>query len=107
MVIHGIGLDEISPLGPCKIFELKKTGVDSNGKNIYERKDYEFDPLSVGIPRCELEDLKGGTPEVNRQEFLKVLEGGKVSNVSVSLRVYSMSEIETLLLKSCMQLPPH
>jgi len=37
-------------------------------------KKYDFDPLDVGIKRCVVGDLKGGDPERNRAEFLKVLQ---------------------------------
>ena len=46
----------------------------------YERKEYEFDPLSVGIPRCVISDLKGGTPKENALEFIDVLKGGTHQN---------------------------
>ena len=70
VIIHGCGLDEISPLGPSRILELKRVG------DTYEEKEFEFDPLSVDIPRCELSDLKGGGPEENAEKFREVLLGG-------------------------------
>jgi anthranilate phosphoribosyltransferase len=75
VVIHGCGLDEISPLGPSSIVEIKNTAPEEKEK-VYEQKQYEFDPLSVGIPRCELVDLKGGGPQENAEKFRQVLEGG-------------------------------
>jgi len=74
VVIHGCGLDEISPMGPSSIVEIKRV----NGE--YEKKEYMFDPASVGIARCTVEDLKGGTPEENKEEFKKVLLGGVPNN---------------------------
>jgi len=79
VVIHGCGLDEISPLGPSKIVEVKNTAPEGKPK-VYEKTEYNFDPLDVGVPRCVVEDLKGGDPEMNREEFKKVLLGGSHTN---------------------------
>ena len=77
VVIWGCGLDEISPLGKSTIFEIKK--ISSNPIK-YESKKYEFDPLSINIQRCKIEDLKGGGPEENAQALRDVLAGGEYSN---------------------------
>jgi anthranilate phosphoribosyltransferase len=75
VVIHGVGLDEISPLGPSTILEIKNIAAPGEPR-IYEEREFEFDPLSIGIARCELADLKGGGPEENAQKFRDVLLGG-------------------------------
>jgi len=75
VIIHGCGLDEISPLGPSRILEIKNTAAPGE-KRVYEEKEYEFDPETVDIPRCELADLKGGGPEENAERFRQVLIGG-------------------------------
>ncbi|GMH93890.1 hypothetical protein TrVE_jg9945 [Triparma verrucosa] len=75
VVIHGCGLDEISPLGASNIVEIKK-----KDDGTYDRKEYEFDPKDIGVERCTLEDLKGGDPEMNKNEFIKVLQGGTHNN---------------------------
>lgn len=75
VIIHGCGLDEISPLGPSTVVEIKNTAPAGQPK-VYEEREYEFDPESVGVPRCELIDLKGGGPEENAQKFRDVLQGG-------------------------------
>jgi anthranilate phosphoribosyltransferase len=80
VIIHGIGLDEISPLGPATILEIKNVAPPSSNEKQYETHTFEFDPLSIGIPRCVVEDLKGGGPEQNALEFKKVLEGGSHTN---------------------------
>jgi len=80
VVIHGVGLDEISPLGPATILEIKNIAPEGDVEKKYERKEYTFDPLDVGIQRCKVEDLKGGGPEQNAIEFRKVLDGGGHSN---------------------------
>jgi anthranilate phosphoribosyltransferase len=54
----------------------------------------------VGIPRCELIDLKGGGPEENAEKFLAVLQGGDhtdpkrdsiVLNAGVGCYVYGLT----------------
>ncbi len=79
VVIHGVGLDEISPMGPATILEIKNTAPEGEAKDYIEKK-FSFDPLDVGIPRCVVEDLKGGGPEQNKEEFRKALEGGDHTN---------------------------
>lgn len=79
VIVHGCGLDEISPLGSSDIIEVKATSIH-NGKKIYEKTHYNFDPLSVNIPRCQLSDLRGGDPMENAQQFVDVLAGGDYTN---------------------------
>lgn len=74
-IIHGVGLDEISPLGPATILEIKNIAPKGEPKQ-YEEKTFSFDPLSVGMERCKVEDLRGGSPEENAKEFRRVLLGG-------------------------------
>lgn len=75
VIIHGAGLDEISPLGPSTIVEIRNTAAPGEPK-VYEQIEFEFDPQSVGIPRCDLVDLKGGDPDENAERFRQVLMGG-------------------------------
>mmetsp|Transcript_14612 Transcript_14612/g.16636 ORF Transcript_14612/g.16636 Transcript_14612/m.16636 type:complete len:355 (+) Transcript_14612:112-1176(+) len=79
VVIHGVGLDEISPLGPATILEIKNVSPEGEAK-VYEEKMFSFDPLDIGIQRCKVEDLRGGGPVENAEEFRKVLLGGDHSN---------------------------
>ena len=79
VIIHGCGLDEISPLGPSTIVEIKNTAAPGQPK-VYSEKLFEFDPESVDIARCSMEDLKGGGPEENADIFRQVLEGGSHSD---------------------------
>jgi len=66
-VVHGAGgLDELSPLGLNEVCEVRDGQV-------FERT---IDPLEYGIPRCELEDLRGGDPAANAAAIREVFQGG-------------------------------
>ena len=101
VVIHGVGLDEISPLGPASIVEIRNT-APAGEKKTYTTRTFKFDPLSVNIQRCKVEDLKGGDPAQNAKEFEMVLEGGEyttnakkdaiVLNAGVGCYVYGLTE---------------
>jgi anthranilate phosphoribosyltransferase len=100
VVIHGVGLDEISPLGPATILEIKNIAKEGEPKQ-YQERQFEFDPLDVGIPRCSLADLKGGGPKENAEKFVAVLQGGDhtdakrdsiVLNAGVGCFVYGLAE---------------
>lgn len=41
---------------------------------------YLFDPQTINIPRCKIEDLKGGDVDENAQALRDVLSGGNFSN---------------------------
>jgi anthranilate phosphoribosyltransferase len=100
VIIHGVGLDEISPLGPATIVEIRNTAGPGEPKQ-YEERIFEFDPLDLGIPRCELKDLKGGDPKENAEKFVAVLQGGThtdakrdaiVLNAGVGCYVYGLTD---------------
>ena len=100
VIIHGCGLDEISPLGPSRVLEIKNVAAPREPKK-YEEREFDFDPESVGIPRCELMDLKGGGPAENADRFRKVLLGGDhtdakrdsiVLNAGMGCYVYGLTE---------------
>jgi anthranilate phosphoribosyltransferase len=65
-VVHGAaGIDELSPAGPNLVCEV----VDGT---VSER---EIDPLELGVPRCDPEELRGGSAEENAQAIRAVFEG--------------------------------
>jgi anthranilate phosphoribosyltransferase len=65
-VVHGAGgIDELSPAGPNLVCEVVNGDV----------RRREIDPLELGIPRCEPEDLRGGTPAENAQTIRAVFQG--------------------------------
>ena len=74
VVIHGCGLDEISPLGASTIVEVKNVSPKNKNKK-YSIRKYKFDPLTVGVKRCKVTDLKGGDADDNAKQLRDVLQG--------------------------------
>lgn len=82
-------------------WKIKNTAPTGEARTYTTRK-FEFDPLSVNIPRCKVEDLKGGDPAQNAREFEAVLQGGDyevnakkdaiVLNAGVGCYVYGLTE---------------
>jgi anthranilate phosphoribosyltransferase len=75
-VVHGAdGIDELSPVGTNLVCEV----VDGS---VHER---ELDPQEeLGVPRCTIEELRGGTPEENAAAIRAVFagaEGGRRSAI--------------------------
>ncbi len=65
-VVHGAGgIDELSPAGPNLVCEVVEGTV-------HERV---IDPLELGVPRCDVSDLRGGSPEENARIIRLVLSG--------------------------------
>ena len=65
-VVHGAGgIDELSPAGSNRVFEVADGTV----------RERMIDPLELGIARCNPEDLAGGTPLENAQTAREVLAG--------------------------------
>jgi anthranilate phosphoribosyltransferase len=67
MVVHGEpGLDEISPLGPTSVVEIRK-GV---------AEEWVLDPKAFGLAGGSASDLAGGSPEDNARIIVETLGGG-------------------------------
>ncbi|MCB1110402.1 MAG: anthranilate phosphoribosyltransferase [Chlamydiia bacterium] len=67
LIVHGNGMDELTPLGPCKAIEVTEKEV----------REFIIDPQDYGIPRCAASDLKGGTKEENARLLLAAFSGEK------------------------------
>ena len=65
-VVHGAnGIDELSPCGPNLVCEVDKGRV----------REYELDPLDLGVERCDAGELRGGDPASNAAALRDVLSG--------------------------------
>jgi anthranilate phosphoribosyltransferase len=65
-VVHGAaGIDELSPAGPNLVCEVV-------GGRVRER---EIDPLELGVPRCDPDELRGGSPDDNAAAIHAVFAG--------------------------------
>jgi len=67
LVVHSMGLDELTPAGPADVVEVTPNGT----------RAYTFEPKEVGVKPCTLEDLRGGDPQVNSRILRNALEGEK------------------------------
>ncbi|HUO52639.1 MAG TPA: anthranilate phosphoribosyltransferase [Gemmatimonadaceae bacterium] len=66
MVVHGEpGMDEISPMGPTTVLEVRGGAVH----------EWRIDPTALGIPLADAAALAGGSPAENAQRVVEVLEG--------------------------------
>jgi anthranilate phosphoribosyltransferase len=65
-VVHGAGgIDELSPCGPNLVCEVENGTV----------REYELDPLDLGIERSDPSELRGGNPASNAAALRAVLAG--------------------------------
>jgi anthranilate phosphoribosyltransferase len=66
-VVHGAGgIDELSPVGPNLVAEVVDGSV----------RERILDPeAELGLPRCSLEELRGGTPAENAAALREVFAG--------------------------------
>src|SRR4051794_7315769 len=66
-VVHGAGgIDELSPVGPNLVAEVVDGGV----------RERTLDPeAELGVPRCSVAELRGGTPDENATAIREVFAG--------------------------------
>jgi anthranilate phosphoribosyltransferase len=66
MVVHGSGVDELTPAGPCHVAHV------ADGRVVAIE---ELDPGALGLPRCTVADLAGGDPRENARIVRDLLAG--------------------------------
>ena len=73
LVVHGApGLDEISPLGPSQVVEIRR-GADGRSTVVAE---WTVEPAALGLAASSDGELAGGSPEENAATIEAVLAGG-------------------------------
>ena len=65
LVVHGMGMDEITNTGETKVSELKDGMV----------KSYSLMPQDLGYPLARSQDIAGGLPEDNAGKLVAVMKG--------------------------------
>jgi anthranilate phosphoribosyltransferase len=65
LIVHGTGLDEVSPLGPTRVTEVR-------GDHVLE---WQVDPQDYDIPTGSADELAGGAPRDNAGIITAVLRG--------------------------------
>jgi len=65
LVVHGMGMDEISNTGETTVSELKDGMV----------KSYSLMPQNLGYPLARPQDIAGGSPEDNARKLMAVMRG--------------------------------
>ncbi len=65
MVVHGGGLDEITPTGPTQVAELAAGSL----------REYTIHPADFGIPLSSVDDLQGGDAAGNARMLRETLSG--------------------------------
>ena len=64
-VVHGNGLDELTTTGPSTVLALEDDNVRS----------FTVDPLALGLAPAIMDELVGGTPDVNAEVVRRVMNG--------------------------------
>jgi anthranilate phosphoribosyltransferase len=70
LVVHGDGMDEITPLGPTRVVEVRRTGA---GSEIVA--EWTIDPAAYGLLVGDAGELAGGEPADNAALIAEVLAG--------------------------------
>ncbi len=87
MVVHGMGLDEISCVGTTKMIEVNKQ----------KKIEYIIDPVALGLKPCLIADLRGGDAKMNAHLLLETFKGKRgaiadtlILNAAVASYLYGL-----------------
>jgi len=83
LVVHGTGLDEVSPLGTTRVLEARDGDVSER----------ELDPARYGVPLATPDQLAGGTPRDNAAIITAVLRGEGNTGASSALLLNAAAAI--------------
>lgn len=91
MVVHGMGMDEITNTGKTIVSELK------DGKVL----NYALHPQDFGYVVAKVKDIAGGTPEDNARKLVKVMQGERsrardIITMNSGAAVYVSGQAKTL-----------
>ena len=76
LVVHGApGLDEVSPIGPTRVIEIRDGGV----------REWTIEPERYGFETPRAEHLAGGSPKENAEMVLAVLGGAASSGATAAV----------------------
>ncbi len=67
LVVHGMGMDEITNTGETQVSELKDGVI----------KSYSLMPQDLGYPLARPQDIAGGAPQDNAKKLMAVMKGEK------------------------------
>ena len=91
-VVHGSGMDEVAIHGETQVAEVR------NGEIRY----FTLMPQDFGLKQYTLKDIEGGTPEMNRDMLISILQGhGKpaheaaiAANVAMLMSLFGQSDLK-------------
>lgn len=91
-VVHGSGMDEVAIHGETQVAEIR------NGNIRY----FTLTPKDFGLKQYTLKDIEGGTPEMNRDMLIAILQGhGKpaheaaiAANVAMLMSLFGQSDLK-------------
>ena len=85
LVVHGApGMDEVSPLGPTRVVEVRSGAVAG---------EWTVDPAAFGYAGVDAAELAGGAPEENAAVIEAVLAGGGARGARGAVVLYAAAAL--------------